>query len=96
MNDKGPEIRKLARANCVVFTRHAIDRIRQYHLTTMQVVDMLKNCSHNQRLDDSTGYRMEGKAAASNAKGMQNISAHVKFTKNEIGKRILITTVING
>ena len=52
MTDKGPAIRKLARKGLVVYTKHAIDRIREYGLTVMQVSEMLKNCNHNQRLGD--------------------------------------------
>ncbi len=42
MTDKGAEIRKLARAGAIRYTQHAIDRIREYKLTTGQVSEMLE------------------------------------------------------
>ena len=91
MTDKGPEIRKLARKGFVRYTDHAIKRILEYGLTVMQVNEMLKNCNHNQSLGDGNGYRVEGRAPASDATGTRNISAHVSLSEN-----VLVITVINS
>ena len=90
MTDMGPEIRKLAREGLIRYTRHAIERIRQYGLTVMQVSEMLKNCNHNQRLGDLDGCRVEGRAPASDTTGTRKISAHV-----HVNEKILVITVIN-
>jgi hypothetical protein len=91
MTDKGPEIRSLARQGLVKYSRHAIDRIRQYELTIMQVNEMLKNCNHNQSKDDVNGCRVEGRAPATDSVGTRRISAHVRLTEN-----IVVITVINN
>jgi len=91
MNDKGPEIRKLAKLGSVRYTEHAIKRIREYGLTVIQVNEMLKNCNHNQSLGDADGYRVEGRAPASDTTGTRNISAHVHLSKT-----VLVITVINN
>lgn len=91
MTDKSPEIRDLARRNLIRYTKHAIDRINQYNLTVMQVNQMLKNCSHNQSLDDRNGYRVKGRAPNSDSLGMREISAHVS-----IKEKIIVITVIDG
>lgn len=75
----------------VRYTKHAIERIREYGLTIMQVNEMLKNCNHNQSLGDSNGYRVEGRAPASDTTGTRNISAHVSLSN-----MILVITVINS
>jgi hypothetical protein len=91
MIDKGPEIRKLARMGFIRYTKHAIDRIKQYNLTIMQVNEMLKNCNHNQYLSDVKGYRVEGRAPALDTTGTKNISAHVFLSE-----KILVITVIDN
>jgi hypothetical protein len=91
MTDKGPEIRKMARIGLVKYTRHAIERIKEYGLTIMQVNEMLKNCNHNQSLGDANGYRVEGYAPARDTTGTKNISAHV-----HLSEKVLVITVINN
>lgn len=91
MTDMAPLIRQLAKEDLVRYTNHAIDRIRQYGLTTMQVNEMLKNCNHKQSLDDKNGFRVEGRAPASDSTGMRKISAHVC-----LAEKILVITVINN
>jgi hypothetical protein len=66
--------------------------MRQYELTTMQVHQMLKNCTHIQALDDLTGHRVEGRVPASDTTGTRKISAHVCISK----ENILVITVINN
>lgn len=91
MTDMGPRIRQLAKEGLIRYTRHATERILQYGLTIMQVNQMLKNCNHNQSLDDEKGYRVEGRASCSDSTGTRNISAHVCLTD-----KILVITVINN
>lgn len=94
MTDKGPEIRRLARIGLVKYTRHAIERIKEYGLTVMQVNEVneiLKNCNHNQNLGDCNGYRVEGRAPAADTTGTRNISAHI-----HLSEKILVITVINN
>jgi hypothetical protein len=91
MTDMGPRIRQLAKEGLVRYTSHAIERIRQHGLTTMQVNEMLKNCNHNQNLDDKNGYRVEGRAPASDSTGTRKISAHIC-----LAEKILVITVINN
>lgn len=91
MTDKGPEIRDLARRNLVRYTKHAIERINQYKLSIMQVQQMLKNCSHDQSLDDKNGYRVQGRAANSDSQGVRKISAHVN-----IKEKVIVITVIDA
>jgi hypothetical protein len=91
MSDKSSEIRKLARKGSVKYTKHAIERIKKYGLTVIQVNQMLKNCNHNQSLDDSNGFRVEGRAPAHDRTGMRAMSAHV-----HLSNEVMVITVING
>jgi hypothetical protein len=91
VTDRGPEIRNLARMGLAKYTRHAIERIKEYGLTVMQVNEMLKNCNHNQSLGDCNGYRVEGRAPALDTTGTIHISAHVHLSET-----ILVITVINN
>ncbi|MCB1113369.1 MAG: DUF4258 domain-containing protein [Chlamydiia bacterium] len=89
MTDKSPEIRKLAREKKIIFTKHALERIHQYDLTTMQVREMLKQGSVNKAKGDEKGYRVEGKAPASDNTGYIHLSAHVAI----IDKLLVITVI---
>jgi hypothetical protein len=96
MTDKGPEIRKLARVGAIRYTQHAIERIKEYKLTTAQVNGMLKNCTHNQTLDDNNGHRVAGRAPSLDETGTVDISAHIKLVPFSSAKKILVITVINN
>ena len=87
-------IRTLARAGAIRYTRHARERMVERGLTVMQVSAMLKNCNLYQEKSDQNGYRVDGRAPASEGPGMVLLSAHVRLLDTEDGRSILVITVM--